>query len=55
MKHTQKIKNFVGMQKIEERNKQLLVEKKNYAVEFSNPYKNSVEKNPEIIDTVEIN
>ena len=43
------------MQKIEERNKQFLVEKIIHAVEFANPYENSVEKKPEIIDTVESN
>ena len=50
-----KDKNSVGMQKIEERNKQFLVEKIIHAVEFANPYENSVEKKPEIIDTVESN
>ena len=42
IKHTQKIKNSVGMQKIEERNKQFLVEKIIHALEFANPYENSV-------------
>ena len=55
IKHTQKIKNSVGLQKTEERNKQFLVEKIIHAVEFANLYKNSVEKNPEIIETVESN
>ena len=55
IKHTQKIKNSVGLRKIEERNKQFLVEKIIHAVEFANLYKNSVEKNPEIIETVESN
>ena len=43
------------MQKIDERNKQVLVEKVIHTVEFANPYENSVEKNPEIIDPVESN
>ena len=55
IKHTQKIKNSVGLRKIEERNKQFLVEKIIHAVEFANLYKNSVEKKPEIIEMVESN
>ena len=43
------------MQKIEERNKQFLIEKKIHAVEFANSYEKSVEKKPEILDTVESN
>ena len=54
-KHTERVKNSVGLQKIEERNKQFLVEKIIHAVEFANPYENSVEKKPEIIETVESN
>ena len=41
------------MKKIEERVRQFLVEKLIHGVEFSNPYENSVEKTPEIIDIVE--
>ena len=43
------------MKKIEERNRQFLVEKLIHGVEFSNPYVNSIEKNPEIIETDESN
>ena len=43
------------MQKIEERNKQFLIEKIIHAVEFANPYENSVEKKPEILDMAESN
>ena len=32
-----------------------MVEKIIHSVEFANPYKNSIEKKPEIIDTVESN
>ena len=39
IKHTQKIKNTIGMQKIEERNKKFLVEIIIHSVEFSNPMK----------------
>ena len=42
----------VGMQKIEEKSKQFLIEKIIHSVEFENPYFNEIEKNPEIIETV---
>ena len=38
IKHTQKVKNYIGLQKIEERNKQFLLEKLIHAVEFANPF-----------------
>ena len=40
LEHTQKLKDSIGLKKIEERNKQF---------EFQNPYTNSVEQKPEII------
>ena len=43
------------MQKIEKNDRQFLVEKIIHSVEFKNPYENSIEKNPEIIDIVESN
>ena len=52
IKHTLKVKDFIGLQRIEERDQQFLVEKIIHAAEFKNHYENSVEKNPEIIDTV---
>ena len=55
IKHTQKRKDSIGLKKIEERNKQFLVEKIIHSVEFQNPYTNSVEQKPEIIDIVETN
>ena len=59
IKHTLKIKdsdgNFRKFQKIQEWDKQFLVEKIIHGVEFQNPYENSIEKKPEIIETVEIN
>ena len=42
----------VGMQKIEKKSKQFLIEKIIHSVEFENPYFNEIEKNPEIIETV---
>lgn len=55
IKHTQKIKDSVGLKKIEDRNKQFLIEKIIHGIEFTNPYENSTEKKTEIIDTVESN
>ena len=55
MKHTLKVKDSIGLRKIEERNRQFLVEKILHSVEFENPYENSIEKKPEIIETVESN
>ena len=49
------MKDFVGLQKVEERSKQFLIEKIIHGVEFQNPYNTPVEKNPEIIETVESN
>ena len=55
IKHTLKIKYSVGLKKIEDKNKQFLVEKKIHGVEFQNPYENSIERKPEIIETVKKN
>ena len=40
--HTAKLKDSIGFRKIEEGDRQFLVEK--LSVEFSNPYENSTEK-----------
>ena len=45
----------VGLQKIEEKSKQFLIEKIIHNVEFKNPYNIETEKKPEIIETVESN
>ena len=55
IKHIQKLKDSIGLKKIEERNKQFLVEKIIHSVEFQYPYTNFVEQEPEIIDFVETN
>ena len=55
IKHTQKPKDSIGLKKIEERNKQFSVDKIIHSGEFQNPYTNSVEQKPEIIDIVETN
>ena len=55
IKHTLKIKDSIGLKKIEEKGKQFLVEKIIHGVEFQNPYENNIQKKPEIIETVETN
>ena len=45
----------VGMKKIEEKNKQFLIEKIIHGVEFEDLYKTEPEKNPEIMFTIERN
>ena len=47
------MKDSIGLQKIEERDRQFLIEKISHGVEFSNQYENSIEKKTEIIETVE--
>ena len=48
------MKNSISLKNIEERYR-FLDEKIIHSIEFSNPYENPIEKNPEIIETVEIN
>ena len=55
IKHTLKIKDSVSLKKFENKNRQFLVKKIIHCVEFQNPYENSVERKPEIIETVEKN
>ena len=43
------------MQKVEEKNKQFLIEKVIHGVEFKNPYNIVLEKKSEIIETMEHN
>ena len=51
IKHTLKFKDSIGLKKIEERDREFLVEKIIHAVEFKNMFGNSIEKKPEIIET----
>ena len=44
IQHTAKVKDSIGLQKIEERDRQFLIEKISHGVEFSNQYENSIEK-----------
>ena len=51
--HTRKMLDTVGMQKVEEKNNQFLIEKIILGVEFENAYHQ--EKKPEILETIEGN
>ena len=53
--HTAKTKDSIGLKKTEERDRLFLIEKIIYGIEFTNPYENSIEKKPEIIETNESN
>ena len=44
IKHTRKMLDTVGLQKVEEKSKQFLIEKMTHAVEFQNPYLIEIEK-----------
>ena len=44
-----------GMKKVEEKNKQFLIEKIIYGVEFENFYKSDSERKPEVMSTIEGN
>ena len=55
IKHTIKMLNSIGMQEIEEKSKQFLIEKIIHDNEFKNLYKIQTEKKSEIIKTVESN
>ena len=47
--------NSIGMQELEEKSKQFLIEKIIHDIEFKNLYKIQTEKKSEIIKTVESN
>ena len=53
--HTKKMLDFVGIKKIEEKNKQFLFEKIIHAIEFENLYATDSERKPEIMSTIERN
>ena len=53
--HTRKMLDIVGMKKLEEKNKQFLIEKISHGVEFEDLYKTEPEKKPEIMSTMERN
>ena len=53
IRHTAKMKDSVGMKKIEEKNREFLVKKVIHSIEFNNSYENSIKIPPEIIDPIE--
>ena len=55
LRHTRKIKDSIGMQKLEQKSKQFVVEKIIHGIGFKNPYNIKTEKKPEITETVENN
>ena len=55
MLHTKKRLDTVGLQKVEEKNKQFLIEKIIHGIEFKNLYETDSENKPEILSTIERN
>ena len=53
--HTRKMLDSAGIKKVEEKNKQFLIEKIIHGVEFENFYQSNPEKKPEIMETIESN
>ena len=53
--HTRKMLDSSGIKKVEEKNKQFLIEKIIHGVEFENFYQSNPEKKPEIMETIESN
>ena len=55
IQYTAKMKDSISLKKIEERDRQFLLEKIVHSIESSNPYESPTEKKPEITETVESN
>ena len=53
--HTKKMLDTVGLQKVEQKNKQFLLEKIIHGIEFENLYTADSERKPEIMSTIEGN
>ena len=53
--HTRKMLDSITMRKVEDKNKQFLIEKIIHGVEFENFYQTNPEKIPEIVRTIESN
>ena len=49
MLHTRKMLDTVDLQKVEEKNKQFLIEKIIHGIEFKNLYETNSENKPEIL------
>ena len=55
IRYSSKVSNIVSLQKIEEKDKQFLIEKNIFEVEKKSPYAKETEKKPEIIIETEKN
>ena len=53
--HTRKMLDSKALEKLENKNKQFMIEKITQGVEFENAYQSNPEKNPEMIRTIESN
>ena len=53
--YTRKMLDSVGLKKVEDKNKQFLIEKIIHGVEFENLYQSNPEKKPEMMETTESN
>ena len=53
--HTRKMLDSAGLKKVEDKNKQFLIEKIIHGVEFENLHQSNPEKNPEIMETTKSN
>ena len=53
--HTRKMLDSVGLKKVEDKNKEFLMEKIIHEVELENFYQSNPEKNPEVMETIESN
>ena len=53
--HTRRILDSVDLKKVEDKNKQFLIEKIIHGVEFENLYQSNPEKKSEIMKTIESN
>ena len=55
IRHTTKTKDHFSLKTIESRAREFLIEKLMHDIEFKDHYANSMEKNPDITETVEDN
>ena len=53
IRHISNVRNKIGLQKIEEKDKQFLIEKIIAKIEYKNPYEIKTEKEPEIMLEIE--
>ena len=55
IQHTEKMKDSLRLKKIEERGRQVLVEKIMHSIEYSNPYQNPTEKKNRLLKLLKVN